>query len=221
MIARIPTLLLAALLTLACTESTPAQAVLDPSFEDYSVDPGGFTKSAAGAWTFENDAGVVEPISPNSSNGPLDTWSATFAALEGTQYASTYAGSDQISQQLSFPAAGEYELSIWAASPRGTVELPNVGELTLTTGDFQFVLDGSTVGDIHTPPLDAGWARYDATFSVAAAGEHDIGVLNLKSAPYFINYDVLRVSLIPEPSVIGMLVVGWLALTVVGRRRRA
>ena len=91
-------------------------AFADPGFEDYAVSSGGFLQPASGPWVFTNDAGVVEPYSPNSSTGPLDTWSATFAAYEGQQYASTYAGSNHIHQKVSFSAAGDYVISAYAAA---------------------------------------------------------------------------------------------------------
>ena len=80
------------------------QALTDGSFEAFAVSSGGFVKPTSGPWVFTNDAGVVEPLVPNSSTGPLNTWSATFAAQDGQQYVSTYAGADSISQLVSFSA---------------------------------------------------------------------------------------------------------------------
>src|SRR6266704_5474358 len=96
-----------------------AQSLTDPGFETYAVNSGGFVKPATGPWSFANDAGVVEPPAPNSSTGSLNTWSAMFAAIEGQQYASTYAGGDTIRQSVSFGAAGEYRVSAYAAAPSG------------------------------------------------------------------------------------------------------
>src|SRR6185369_1994372 len=84
------------------------QTLTDPGFEAYTVNSGGFVRPATGPWSFGNDAAVVKPPAPNSSTGPLNTWSATFAAIDGQQYASTYAGGDSIRQFVSFDAAGLY-----------------------------------------------------------------------------------------------------------------
>ena len=70
-----------------------------------------FTSSSVSARTFAG----------NSSTGPLNTWSATLAAVDGQQYASTYAGSDSIRQLVTFATAGQYEISVYAVSPSGSL----------------------------------------------------------------------------------------------------
>src|SRR3954447_11676174 len=117
-----------------------AQTLTDPGFETYAVTSGGFLKPTTGPWIFGNDAGVVEPVAPNSSTGSLNTWSATFGAIEGQQYASTYAGADSIRQSVSFGAAGQYRVSAYAAAPSGSVTIPGIGAFTLGNGDFNFTL---------------------------------------------------------------------------------
>src|SRR5690348_15224224 len=101
-----------------------AQTVLDGGFESYDVAAGGFVKPSTGPWTFANDAGVVEPFSPNSATAVLNTWSATRPAFQGQQYASTYAGGDVIRQPVTFDKPGVYELSVYAFAPTGTLTIP-------------------------------------------------------------------------------------------------
>src|SRR5580765_4365267 len=129
-----------------------AQVFTDPGFESYTVSPGGFIQPASGAWLFGNDAGVVEPPAPNSSTGPGNTWSATFASFEGLQYASTYAGADTIRQTVAFGAAGDYRLCVYAAAPNGSLTIPSVGTLTLGSGEFTFTLGTAAIGGLHDVP---------------------------------------------------------------------
>ena len=145
-------LLQVALISTLSQRSTCAQVLVDPGFESYAVSSGGFLKPTSGAWAFRNDAGVVEPFSPPTSTAVLNTWSATFAPYEGEQYASAYAGSDWFDQEVFFPAPGQYLLSVYAASPGGTVII-NGGTQQLVAGDFRFAVGGGVTGPTFTPPL--------------------------------------------------------------------
>ncbi len=94
-------------LTISRVPVLHGQAFVDPGFESYGVSAGGFIQPASGPWLFGNDAGLVEPPAPNSSTGPLNTWSAIFSPVEGQQYASTYAGADTLRQMVTFSAPGD------------------------------------------------------------------------------------------------------------------
>lgn len=197
------------------------QSFLDPGFESYDVSSGGFTHPVAGAWLFGNDAGVVEPPSPNSSTGPLNTWSATFAPMEGQQYASTYAGADTIRQLLSFSAAGDYRLSVYAAAPSGTVTIPSVGTFTLGNGEFTFTLGAAAIGSLHSVTAGSTWSLFTVDFTIAAPGSYQLGVRNTAASPYFINYDAFALQPVPEPPVMALGVLGAVCLAAVfGRKAR-
>lgn len=183
------------------------QALTDPGFESYAVSSGGFVKPSSGPWLFNNDAGVVEPISPNSSLGSLNTWSATFAAPEGEQYASTYAGADFIKQMVSFGTAGNFTISVYAAAPDGTVTFPSQAPKVLEDGQFDFTLQGSAVGSVQTVPKGSNWNLYTATFNIVSPGTYEVGILNTKSAPYFINYDAFAIQPVPEPATLRLVLI--------------
>jgi hypothetical protein len=176
------------------------QGFTDPGFENYAVSSGDFVKPTSGPWLFSNDAGVVEPYASNSSTGALYTWSATFSAPEGQQYASTYAGSDTIRQVVSFDAAGDYMISVYAAAPDGSVTIPTVGTLTLEDGEFTFTVGNTAVDSLHTVPTGSSWNLYSAVFTISSPGDYLLGVRNEKVAPYFINYDAFAIQLVPEPT---------------------
>jgi hypothetical protein len=127
------------------------------------------------------------------------TWSATVTAYDGSQYASAYAGSDWFDQSVFFPAPGDYELSVYATSPEGSVVI-NGATSTLTTGEFRFALGGAVTGPTFSPPLGAGWSQYSAVVRVKAAGNRLVGFHTTKTAPYFINFDAFSVTRVPEPS---------------------
>jgi hypothetical protein len=192
-----------------------AQTINDPGFESYSVSPGGFVRSSSGAWSFYNDACVVEPFAPNSSNGVFSTWSATRAAYEGQQYACTYAGGDLIAQSVYFPEVGTYEISVRAFAPAGTILIPPQPTIPLIDGQFRFYDDGS-IGPTFTVPVDQNWALYTTQFTVSAPGYQLIGVTNPLTASYFINYDAMALHRVPEP---GMMAVLGIALAAITRRR--
>jgi len=179
-----------------------AQILIDPGFETYPVSSGGFVRPVTGPWTFGNDAGVVEPFAPNSSTGPLNTWSATFAAIEGQQYASTYAGGDSLRQFVLFDAAGQYRVSAYAAAPSGSVTVPPTGTSTLTDGVFSFTLGNAAIGTPHTMTPGTDWVPFAADFTIAAPGSYEIGIRNNTAAPYFINYDAFQIQPVPEPTVL-------------------
>ncbi len=179
--------------------SALAQVVADPGFESYSLAAGDYLIPSSGPWLFNNNAGVVKPFSPPTSTAPLNTWSGTFAAFEGAQYASAYAGADWFDQSVSFPAPGDYLLSVYAASPGGTVVL-NGGTHQLTTGDFRFAVGGVVRGPTFTPLLDSDWARYSTVVSIPAAGSRLVGFHTTKTDSYFINFDAFSVTPVPEPS---------------------
>jgi hypothetical protein len=178
-----------------------AQTLIDPGFETYPVSSGGFVRPVTGPWTFGNDAGVVEPFAPNSSTGPLNTWSATFAPIEGQQYASTYAGGDSIRQFVLFDAAGQYRVSAYAAAPSGSVTVPPTGSSTLTDGVFTFTLGNAAIGTPHTMTPGTDWGLFAADFTIPAPGSYEIGIRNNTAAPYFINYDAFQIQPVPEPKV--------------------
>ncbi len=199
--------------------SAQAQILLDPGFENYDVSSGSFLRPSSGPWQFANDAGVVRPFAPNSSLGPLDTWSATFAAPEGAQYASTYASLDSLRQTVSFAAAGTYRISVLAAAPEGLLTIPTVGTFTLTDGEFTFIFNNSAVGLPQTVAAGSSWNSYFADFTVTTPGEYQVGVRNSRASPYFINYDSFVLEPVPEPAALQLFVVfGMVAICVRSRR---
>lgn len=211
---------LAAVCFLAFTPHSFGQVLTDPGFESYAVSAGQFVRPAAGAWSFVNDAGVVEPFAGNSSTGTLNTWSATLPAYEGAQYASTYASLDSIRQTVVFSSAGDYEISVFAASPAGSLTIPGVGNSTLVDGEFTFALGNAAVGATHVVDAGGAWERYSATLSIPAAGNYQLGIRNTLAAAYFINYDAFSIRSVPEPSTLGLGVVAVLLLSMRIRKWR-
>jgi hypothetical protein len=184
-----------------------ADLLADPGFESYAVTGGGFLKPTSGPWTFTNDAGIVEPYSPNSSTGVLNTWSATFSAFQGQQYASTYAAMDNLRQMVSFSEAGDYRISVCAAAPDGSVTIPLVGTMSLGDGAFTFTLANTAIGDVHTVTKGSGWALYEAAFSIDKPGDYLLGVQNRGESSYFVNYDAFALRSVPEPCAFSMLAI--------------
>jgi len=184
------------------TSTVQGQVLVDGGFESYAVNSGGFVQPVSGPWLFANDAGVVEPFAPNSSGGALNTWSATFAPVEGQQYASTYAALDSLRQVVSFTTAGLYRMSVSAAGPSGSLTIPSVGTFTLGDGEFTFLFDNTPVGSLQTVSAGSSWSLFSADFTVTAPGDYQVGVRNTRSAPYFINYDAFAVEPVPEPAVL-------------------
>jgi hypothetical protein len=199
-----PASLFLALGTLVVCAAGPAwaQGLIDGGFESYSVSSGGFVQPASGPWLFANDAGVVEPYAPNSSGGVLNTWSATFAPVEGQQYTSTYATLDSLRQAVTFTAAGQYRISVFAAAPSGSLTIPSVGTFVLDDGEFTFLLNNAAIGSVQTVPAGSGWSLFSADFTVAAPGDFQVGVRNTKVGSYFVNYDAFALEPIPEPTVL-------------------
>lgn len=187
------------------------QAFTDPGFEGYSVSAGSVLQPVSGPWTFANDAAVVRPFSPNVSNG-TNTWSATFAPIEGQQYASTYAGLDSLRQTVTFASAGNYRISAFAAAPSGSITLPSAGGGTfpLVSSEFTFTLGGASIGNLNAIDPGSSWTLFSADFSISAPGDYQLGIRNTKIAPYFINYDNFAVQPVPEPSVVALVLLGGL-----------
>src|SRR4051812_8702378 len=202
-----------------CLSHANAQSLTDPGLESYSVASGSFTRPSSGPWVFGNDASVVEPFAPNSSTGALSTWSATFSPLEGLQYACTYAGADTLRQTASFSTAGTYTLSVYAASPSGSVTIPTVGTFTLEDGEFDFTLAGVAFGGTQTVHTNSSWSLYQADFVIGKPGSYVLGIQNTKTAPYFINYDSFQIQPVPEPAVT-MLVFGGIACLLINNAGR-
>jgi hypothetical protein len=197
-----------------------AQAVINGGFESPPVGSGQFIRAPAGWWQYTNDAGVVRPFGRSTGTQVFNTWSATRAAFEGAQYASTYAGSDAILQPVVFDQSGAYELSVMAFSPAGTQEIPgNPGLfMPLEAGEFGLQFAGAQVGPTWVVPAGSDWTRYATTVDVAQPGTYVVGVANTRSAVYFVNYDAFSVTPVPEPSAAGVaLTIG--AATVFRRRR--
>jgi hypothetical protein len=188
------------------------QSFTDLGFESYTVSSGGFVKPTSGPWQFTNDAGVVEPFASNSSTGVLYTWSATFPALEGQQYASTY-GVDSLRQSVSFSLAGTYRISAYAAVPDGSVAIPPLGSISLQDGEFTFVLTGSPIGVTNVVSKGSSWNLYSAVFDIGSPGSYLLGIVNTKTAPYFINYDDFAIQAVPEPTTFQLLLAYSLVLT--------
>jgi hypothetical protein len=194
-------------------------AFSDPGFENYTLSGGEFVKPTSGPWMFVNDASVVEPYSPNSSTALLNTWSATFAAMEGEQYACTYAGLDSIRQTISFGTAGEYRISAYAAAPDGSVTIPGHGTLLLEDGEFTFALGSSAIGSLHTVPAGSSWTSYSADFTIEKPGNYTLGIWNTKTDSYFINYDSFSIHPVPEPSTMALLAMGGAGVLFAACRR--
>jgi hypothetical protein len=202
-----------------------AAGFLDGSFENYSVATGQFVGPTSGAWVFHENAGVTKPYAPNTfggmySDGRTVLWSATFAAVDGQQYASTYAGGDYLRQTISFSTAGNYRISVYAAAPSGTVETSSGSHLNLASGAFNFTLGNTPIGASHSLAPGTSWTQYSQTFSIPSPGDYQLGVSNITIAPYFINYDAFAITPIPEPSCIVLLSIAALA-SWIWRRRRA
>ena len=172
---------------------------------------------------FANDAGVVEPYAPNSSIDTLNTWSATFAAVEGQQYASTYAAFDNIKQAVAFAAPGEYRISVYAAAPDGTVIVPpSTSPVAVVDGEFTFTLNNTGIGSLHSVSRGTGWTLFSADFAIGSAGTYDLGIRNTKAATYFVNYDAFAIQAVPEPgAAVLALCLGAAMLAVNTKRRRA
>ncbi len=211
-----PTLLLALVLAQRLT----GQTILNSGFEDEPVAAGGFLKPVTGPWTFNNDAGIVRPFAPNSSSGPLNTWSATFAAMEGQQYVSTYAAADLVKQGVLFAAPGDYRISCYAAAPDGSLTIPTVGTFTLGSGQFSFTLGNSAIGAVNSVAAGSSWSLYSAVFSIPAPGAYDLGVRNTLAAAYFINYDAFQIQSVPEPRSTALILLGLTAGAVTSLRRK-
>jgi hypothetical protein len=199
-----------------CCREAEAVILTDPGFESVAVPAGGFSHAGDPAWTFVNDAGVTRPFTNPTSTGALNTWSATFSPIEGSQYASTYALLDSIRQTVAIPA-GTYVLSVYAASPAGSVTIPPIGTSQLVTGAFQLTF-GAQSGPIIEMPPGTDWLLSSATFVQSSAGSVAIGVRNSETAPYFVNYDAFTLELIPEPAAIMHFIIG--ACVVLHTRRR-
>lgn len=215
-----PRRIITSVAVLLCTHLTVfGQYFLDAGFESYAVESGQFTQSGAGPWQFNNDAGVVDPPAPNTSLEVLNTWSATYDPVDGEQYASTYAGADTILQSVTINTPGDYILSVWAASPGGTVTI-RTSTLTLQDGGFRFNING-LVGSEQAVEIGSGWVQYSTEFNVASAGDYTVGVRNTRTAPYFINYDAFAITPVPEPSLALWGLLGLGLTYAVTRRRRS
>ena len=199
------------------------QSLTDPGFENYSVISGGFDMPSSGPWEFTNNAGVVEPFSPNSSTAPLNTWSAVYSAYEGQQYASTYAGGDSIRQLVSFDTPGNYTISAYAAAPDGVVTIPPNGTLPLEDGEFTFTLGITTdIGALQTVPKGSSWNLYSANFTLDTPGNYWLGIQNTKTLSYFINYDSFTVHSVPEPQIFhSILIFGLIVAAIKARKKSA
>jgi hypothetical protein len=211
----------AILCLLAAGVPAAGQTLIDSGFESYSVPTGQFLRPSSGPWQFGNDAAVVRPPAPHSSLGSLQTWSGMYIPLQGEQYVSTYGGFDTVRQLVTFSTPGEYRISVFAASPTGTVTIPPVGTQTLGHGEFTFTLGVSTIGDVHTVPAGTDWTRYHADFTIAAPGSFLLGVRNTRTAAYFINYDAFSLRVVPEPAVWALSLSAALGLAAwrLGKRR--
>ncbi len=198
-----------------------AQSFTDPGFESYSVADGAFLRPASGEWIFVNDAGVVDPPSPSSSTGPLNTWSATFPAIQGEQYASTYAGLDSLSQSVFLAAPGAYLLSVYAAAPDGSITIPPLSPQTLVDGEFTFILNNSPIGNSHSVTAGATWTLYSVEFSIDTPGSYLLGLRNTRADAYFINYDAFEITPVPEPAAWQLtLLLGGMMLSLIARAGR-
>jgi hypothetical protein len=212
---------LIALFAISWPNISSGQILIDPGFEQYAVSAGGFIKPVTGPWSFVNDAGVVEPPAPNSSTGPLNTWSATFAAIEGEQYPSTYAGGDTIRQSVSFGAAGDYRVSAYAAAPSGSVTIPPADPFTLGNGQFSFTLGNAAIGTPFTIAPGSDWSLFTADFTIASPGDYQIGIRNNTTAPYFINYDAFQIVPVPEPTFWQLMLSAGMAVVALHALRKA
>ncbi|MGB0715190.1 MAG: PEP-CTERM sorting domain-containing protein [Phycisphaerae bacterium] len=198
-------------------QTSIAQMLQDPSFESYDVAPGEFLIPKDGPWVFNNDAGVVEPFSPNSTLGvDLDTWSATFDAFDGEQYVSTYAARDSISQLVDIPDDGVYIVQVYAAAPDGTIQFPGSDPKDLVTGGFTISI-GDQTSEVFEIAPGTDWTLYAAPF-VLEAGEQDFRIANFGLASYYIHYD--NIAIVPEPATLSLLALGAFA-TRLRRRRNA
>lgn len=204
---------LTALLSGGLVGPAMAQVLSDPGFEAIPVGTGMYVRPRTGVWMYENDAAIVRPYAPNTSLATFQTWSATFAPIEGEQYACTYAGGDRISQYVTFPHPGTFELAVWAAAPSGTL---TDGDETrpLVQAAFRFVFSGIDAGPVFTLEPGTGWTRFSTMVEVTAPITLAVGVHNQYLASYFIHYDGFSV---PAPSAIAALGVALLPCT---RRRR-
>jgi hypothetical protein len=188
-----------------------APVFVDSSFENYSI-PDGSYAAPAGSWEFRQNSFVVDPFIPHTHSGSSNTRSATYVPHLGDQYVSTYAGNGGLSQSLQFTLAGMYQVSVYAASPSGSIFIQTPvfsGTETLVSGEFQFSLStsNSTVnatyfGGTQTTTAGGPWLQHSAVITVPSPGTYWIGARNLKFAVYFIYYDDFQIVSVPEPSSI-------------------
>jgi aryl-phospho-beta-D-glucosidase BglC (GH1 family) len=143
--------------------------VADSSFESpaepansYAYDPSG------SVWTFSSTSGIVN--SPSSLDAPPAPNGTQVAFLQTNRSASQYNGSDgTISQSISLPSTGYYNLSVEAAA-----DANDVGGAVAAEESFMLTLDGTPVlTGLH--PTSSAFSSIGGTF-YAGAGPHTLAL---------------------------------------------
>jgi aryl-phospho-beta-D-glucosidase BglC (GH1 family) len=148
-----------------------AAIVADASFESPAEPANSYVYDPTGSvWTFSSTCGIVNP--PSSLGAPAAPDGTQVAFLQTNRSASEYNGSDgSISQSITLPSAGYYNLSVEAAA-----DANDVGGAVAAEESFMVALDGAPLlTGLH--PTSSAFSSIGGTF-YASAGTH---VLALES----------------------------------------
>jgi hypothetical protein len=187
-------------------------AFTDPGFESIATAPGAFS-SLGDPWDLRGtNTFVVQPFIPHTSSPTSCCMvrSAVFDSIDGEQYLSTYAGGALFAEDIAFALPGTYEVSVYAASPSGSVFLSHFQPVNavFVPADFTFELNRQPIGPLHHLEPGTNWTRFSTTFTIGEPGVYQLGINNETFASYIINYDRLSITAVPEPMGLTILAIG-------------